>query len=33
MPLPTMPAPMTTHFALLGNLLLMIFSVYFFGGG
>jgi hypothetical protein len=29
MPLPTIPAPMTTHFALLGNLPLMIFSVYF----
>jgi hypothetical protein len=25
MPLPTIPAPMTTHFALLGNLLILYF--------
>jgi hypothetical protein len=28
MPLPTIPAPITTHFALLGNLPLMIFPVF-----
>jgi hypothetical protein len=30
MPLPTIPAPITTHFALLGNLLLMISPLFFF---
>ena len=32
MPFPTMPAPMTTHFAFVGNLLISVFLVFFSGG-